>query len=72
MSAAGLGGLGLGPQGQGLAAQGQGPGSTPGGLAPGGLSKEGKFGLAGLLDVIRMTDKDLNMLALGSDLTTFG
>ena len=43
-----------------------------GGGGGGGLSKEGKFGLAGLLDVIRMTDKDLNMLALGSDLTTFG
>jgi hypothetical protein len=37
-----------------------------------GMAKEGGYGLAGLLDVIRMTDKDLNTLALGSDLTTFG
>jgi len=35
-------------------------------------SKESRYGLAGLLDVIRMTDKDLNTLALGADLTTFG
>jgi CCR4-NOT transcription complex subunit 2 len=28
--------------------------------------------LAGLLDVIKMTDRELNILALGSDLTTFG
>lgn len=38
----------------------------------GSMSKEGGYGLSGLLDVIRMTDKDLNTLALGSDLTTFG
>ncbi|CAM9802798.1 unnamed protein product [Discosporangium mesarthrocarpum] len=31
-----------------------------------------KYGLLGLLGVIRMTDPDLNMLALGSDLTTLG
>jgi hypothetical protein len=31
-----------------------------------------KFGLLGLMDVIRMTDKDLNVLALGSDLAGFG
>lgn len=36
------------------------------------VSGPGKYGLLGLLDVIRMTDKDLNALALGSDLTTFG
>eukprot|EP01038_Epipyxis_sp_PR26KG_P006511 gene6511-8949_t len=35
-------------------------------------SKEVKFGLGGLLDVIRMTDKDVNTLSLGTDLTTFG
>ncbi|CAM9645633.1 unnamed protein product, partial [Phaeothamnion confervicola] len=35
-------------------------------------SKAKKFGLLGLLGVIRMTDPDLNMLALGSDLTTLG
>ena len=42
------------------------------GTGGGGVSKEGGYGLSGLLDVIRMTDKDLNTLALGSDLTTFG
>jgi len=31
-----------------------------------------QFGLMGLLGVIRMTDPDLNTLALGSDLTTLG
>eukprot|EP01083_Nonionella_stella_P072397 195234_1 len=31
-----------------------------------------RFGLAGLLSVIRMTDPDLNTLALGTDLTTLG
>jgi hypothetical protein len=30
------------------------------------------YSLMGLLRVIRMTDPDLNMLALGSDLTTLG
>jgi len=34
--------------------------------------KQQKFGLLGLLDVIRMTNADLNTLALGSDLTTLG
>jgi len=36
------------------------------------VSKDVRFGLLGLLDVIRMTDRDLNSLALGNDLTTFG
>jgi CCR4-NOT transcription complex subunit 2 len=31
-----------------------------------------RFGLMGLLNVIRMTDQDLNTLALGFDLTTLG
>jgi CCR4-NOT transcription complex subunit 2 len=31
-----------------------------------------RFGLLGLLSVIRMTDADLSMLALGTDLTTLG
>ncbi|KAJ1562263.1 hypothetical protein HK405_014100, partial [Cladochytrium tenue] len=31
-----------------------------------------RFGLVGLIDVIRMTDPDMNMLALGCDLTTLG
>lgn len=51
-----------------------------------GLSKDGgvelpgggvagaadRYGLMGLLSVIRMTDQDLNTLALGTDLTTLG
>ncbi len=32
----------------------------------------GQFGLLGLLRVIRMTEADLNMLALGVDLTKLG
>ena len=31
-----------------------------------------RYGLTGLLSVIRMTDQDLNTLALGTDLTTLG
>ncbi len=31
-----------------------------------------RFGMLGLLNVIKMTDPDLNMLALGTDLTTLG
>ncbi len=30
------------------------------------------YGLTGLLQVIRMTDPDLNTVALGTDLTTLG
>lgn len=37
-----------------------------------GPSGELKYGLMGLLDVINMTNKDMNYLSLGSDLTTFG
>lgn len=35
-------------------------------------SGEGRFGLLGLLNVIRMNDVDLSTLALGTDLTTLG
>jgi len=35
-------------------------------------NKENRFGLIGLLDVIRATDRDMSTLAAGSDLTTFG
>ncbi|CAG8572923.1 9541_t:CDS:2 [Diversispora eburnea] len=49
------------------AGAGPGPSSSPSGVA----SADG-FGLLGLLSVIRMTDPDLSMLALGSDLTTLG
>eukprot|EP00158_Paraphelidium_tribonemae_P005398 Partr_v1_DN27317_c0_g1_i2_m46540 putative CCR4-NOT transcription complex subunit 2 len=42
--------------------------------APGKMPSNGtdRFGLMGLLGVIRMTDQDLNTLALGCDLTTLG
>jgi len=53
----------LGPVGDGGAAGGA------GGSGSGGADQ---FGLLGLLGVIRMTDRDLNMLALGTDLTTLG
>jgi CCR4-NOT transcription complex subunit 2 len=50
------------------------PGGPVGGAGPGGEINDDqrKYGLLGLLGVIRMTDPDLNMLALGSDLTTLG
>ena len=41
------------------------------GGASGAVSTD-RFGLMGLLNVIRMTDADLNTLALGTDLTTLG
>jgi CCR4-NOT transcription complex subunit 2 len=37
-----------------------------------GGAGQSRFGLTGLLSVIRMTDPDLNTLALGTDLTTLG
>jgi len=36
------------------------------------LARGDRFGLMGLLSVIRMSDQDLTMLALGTDLTTLG
>jgi len=66
-------------------AQGSAPGTpqAPGGSAlgpkpPGGTNPTpasappDRFGLLGLLSVIRMTDPDLTTLALGTDLTTLG
>lgn len=38
----------------------------------GTINKAERYGLKGLLNVIRMTDPDLNTLALGTDLTTLG
>lgn len=59
-----LGGLGgLGKEG------GQGLGS---GASSGLDGSTDRYGLMGLLSVIRMTDQDLNTLALGTDLTTLG
>lgn len=36
------------------------------------VNKNVRYGLLGLLEAIRMTNKDLNLLSLGNDLTTFG
>ncbi|TPX30926.1 hypothetical protein SmJEL517_g05617 [Synchytrium microbalum] len=52
---------------------------TTSNVSPASLSSNGnppnptvRFGVLGLLDVIRMTDRDLNMLALGQDVTSLG
>lgn len=42
----------------------QGPSAT--------LVKDPRYGLLGLVDVVKMTDKDLAMLSLGQDLASFG
>jgi CCR4-NOT transcription complex subunit 2 len=49
-------------------------GSGLGGLSggSGSVAPGDRYGLMGLLSVIRMTDQDLNTLALGTDLTTLG
>ena len=60
--------LGLGKEGEGLptaAGESLGLGGRVGG-------RTDRYGLMGLLSVIRMTDQDLNTLALGTDLTTLG
>ena len=46
-------------------------GKQPGGTQP-NTAQPDRFGLLGLLSVIRMTDPDLTTLALGTDLTTLG
>lgn len=46
--------------------------SKMGASASSGGGTPDQYGLLGLLNVIRMTDPDLNTLALGSDLTTLG
>eukprot|EP00753_Platysulcus_tardus_P017316 PLAT6362.1.p1 GENE.PLAT6362.1~~PLAT6362.1.p1 ORF type:complete len:590 (-),score=218.67 PLAT6362.1:93-1769(-) len=58
------GGGGLGGDATRAAGSERGEGTT-------GTDKE-RYGLMGLLSVIRMTDPDLNTLALGIDLTTLG
>ncbi|KXZ54553.1 hypothetical protein GPECTOR_4g618 [Gonium pectorale] len=68
--AAGLGGKagpGMGPGGEMAGGQAPPPG---GGQAP--LTKAERFGLMGLLPLIKMSDADLTMLALGTDLTGLG
>lgn len=49
------------------------PSSTPGqSSVPQGTMGNSRWGLTGLLSVIKMTDPNLNTLALGTDLTTLG
>lgn len=48
------------------------PSSQVGAESTDPVSKDVRYGLLGLLEVIRMADTDLNSLALGNDLTTFG
>lgn len=55
------------PMGPGVAG-----GPTAAAVVAASEGKAKKYGLLGLLGVIRMTDPDLNTLALGSDLTTVG
>lgn len=52
-----------GPPQASSSSQGQGQGQN---------SQDSSYGLTGLLNVIRMTNPDLNTLALGTDLTTLG
>lgn len=47
-------------------------GATEDGKGQGQGKNAEQYGLLGLLNVIRMSDPDLNTLALGSDLTTLG
>jgi CCR4-NOT transcription complex subunit 2 len=42
------------------------------GASAGPKNKEGRYGILGLLDIIRKTDKNMNLLALGQDLTAMG
>lgn len=48
------------------------PSSNPNNAGPKTQLTCDRYGLTGLLSVIRMTDPDLNTLALGTDLTTLG
>ena len=68
IDAGGMGGLG---QGMMRGSQGQ-VESKVDGVDRGKRDSPHRYGLLGLLGVIRMTNPDLNMLALGTDLTTMG
>lgn len=54
------------------AAQAQSRGGPPPSAAAGELSEKDRFGMMGLLRVIRMPDPDYKTLVLGTDLTTLG
>ena len=64
----GFGGGGLGGGGLGDLGLGEKPAGGGGDIA----EASERYGLMGLLSVIRMTDQDLSTLALGTDLTTLG
>jgi CCR4-NOT transcription complex subunit 2 len=64
-------GPGGGGGGGGPGGGGGGPLGTPSSAAAAAAAGD-RYGLLGLLQVIRMTDQDLTMLALGTDLTSLG
>jgi CCR4-NOT transcription complex subunit 2 len=59
-------------QGQGQSSSDQGQGQLQQQHSDPGVSKEVQYGLGGLIEVIKMSDKDLSALALGVDLLTLG
>jgi len=61
-----------GPPGKPGGGAGAAPGGAPGAPPHHPAAPPDRFGLLGLLGVIRMTDPDLTTLALGTDLTTLG
>ncbi|GLC33442.1 hypothetical protein PLESTB_000076100 [Pleodorina starrii] len=71
----GKGGPGVGPGSEMAGGQSQ-PGSASAAAAAAAVAaaaaKADRFGLMGLLPLIKMTDADLTMLALGTDLTGLG
>lgn len=69
--AAGAAGPGAGREGGEGAAGGAGVAGMNGSAAAAAAAGD-RYGLLGLLQVIRMTDQDLTMLALGTDLTSLG
>lgn len=63
--------LGGGPEAAAAGGTGQPASGSAAGLGAGSSSPD-RFGLLGLLPLIKMTDQDLTMLALGTDLTSLG
>jgi len=69
---AAAGGAGCGLRGAAEEMMGSHCGSVGGMGGHASVARADRFGLMGILSVIRMTDQDLNTLALGTDLTTLG
>lgn len=63
------GGLGLGLGGVVI---GAGPGGGDGSQLMGAVTPQDRFGLLGLMPLLKMSDPNLTMLALGTDLTSLG